>query len=95
MCAPLENLAWNRSYGIIYGVGQISVRDKISDEEGHGCRVQSRINKSLHDTSFSMEVRYRMEGAPQHQLLSWRMKSHLLSNYCALKRRLVKLCLRK
>lgn len=54
---PLENWARNRSYGIIFSVGQISVRDKISDEERHGGGDQSRSNKSLHDTSFSVNVR--------------------------------------
>ena len=54
----------------IFGVGQISVWDNISDEEGNGGRVQSRINKSLHDTSFIVEECYRIGGAPQHQLLS-------------------------
>jgi len=70
MCVPLENWAWNKSYGNIFGVGQFSVQDKISDEEGHGGRVQSSSNKSLHDTSFNVEVRYRIEGTLQHQLLS-------------------------
>jgi hypothetical protein len=70
VCVHLDKWACNRRNGIIFGVGQISVRDKISDEEEHGGRVQSRSNKSLHDTSFSVEVRYRIEGAPQHQLLS-------------------------